>query len=157
VGQYRNLKTACPFCKQQVGNSGYKNHVTACEKKHKAIDTEFKEIQNREEKNEKTTQTQPQPNEQEETEMPEIQTETEPQTGEVILIHDTLPNSVKGNTAGQETSMDRFFEAAGRFLDKNGEIVAAVLAPIAVAFSEKAQQQQAQQQPQTQEITGEEW
>lgn len=151
--QCRNRKTECPHCKNLIGNSGFKNHVAACEKKHNEPQTE---TQNRDEETQTDplkqqlaqlqTRTQIQTEKQEDDEMPD-HIDAEP----VILIHhgDTKTTN---NTSQEVTAFDRFFDAAGRFLDSHGETVAAVIAPLAVAFAESKQQQQP-----AQTATGEEW
>ena len=133
-----------------IGNSGFKNHLTACETKHKDTETETQtNPQNRTEngQNPEQTQTEQPPEEQD---MPE-HVDAEPvDTEKIVIIHDGKPKK----TEQGETAADRFFNAVGRFLEDYGEVVGAMISPIAAAYAEA---QQPPPPPQQQQITGEEW
>ena len=153
TAQYRNRKTVCPHCNEKIGNSGFKNHLTACEKKHKDTETETQtNPQNRTEEEQTPEQTEHEPQteteEEEEEEMPEHVDAELVEAEQVIIVHDG-----KKKKDGPMASTDNFFDSLGRFLENYGEVLGAAVAPIAAAYAERSQPPE----PEEEEITGEEW
>ena len=159
TAQYRNRKTVCPHCGEKVGNSGFKNHVTACEKKHKDKDPEPQtDPQNQAETEQNPAQTeqnsQIQPEEEKEKLLEHVDAElvgTKNVAEKVVIIHNGKPKKKDGSTS----STDNFFDGLGRFLENYGEVLGAALAPIAAAYAERSQPQT--EEPEQPQITGEEW
>lgn len=117
--QTRNRQTTCDLCGGVFSNSGFHQHRKKCERT-----TQEKQEKEKQEKEP----------EQKETQKKEETIKEEPiQNDTIHIIEDT--------GKGDKNGFEKFFAAAGDFLQQNQELIIAVGATIASAKAEQQQQQ----------------
>jgi len=125
--QVKKKQTECPVCKKLIGNSGFKHHLTACEKKKKASDDKNKP--------QETPPEEPKPEENKPLEPDSIEMPKKKQSEDVVYVFDVLKDS--GQIKDKKEKSDNWAKQAIEAVLDHSEEIQVFLAPLVLALAPK--------------------